>query len=196
MVIKKKVGGNIKEDVLINSILKGTPGAARSFYFKYHRAVEYFVRTKCKSKEDAEEIVQDVFLSAIDSLGIYSGRSSLISWLYGIARHEISDYYRKKRVKILVLSKAPLLAELLGDEKWSEQFAHLALREEVKRILGRLLPRYEQLLRMKYLEGWSVEDMARELDESFKATETALFRARKAFALEWSKLYEKQYHFE
>ena len=40
---------------------------------------------------------------------------------------------------------------------------------------------------MKYLEGWSVQDMAQELNESFKATETALFRARKAFLIEWNK---------
>jgi len=83
-----------------------------------------------------------------------------------------------------------MLQEILGDENWEEKYDRITIREQVKEVLERILPRYAMVLTMKYLEGWSVEDMAIELEESFKATETALFRARKAFAVEWSRLYE------
>lgn len=176
-----------EEKKLVEDILRGKPGAAKLMYKRYHRAMKLYVRARTMCVEDAEEIVQDVFLSGIESLGIFAGRSKLITWLYGIARHEISDYYRKKRVKTMVMSHVDFLAEILGDGSWEEKFDRLALRDEVARVMNGLLPRYAEVLRMKYLEGWSVQDMAEELNESFKATETALFRARKAFAVEWVK---------
>ena len=177
------------EQELVEAVLIGKPGSAKKFYIGFNRAVKYYVRARTKCWEDTEEIVQDVFIAAIESLGLYSGRSKVITWLYGIARHEISDYYRKKRVKMLMLSSVPILNDILGDEHWEEKYDLITIKEQVKEVLGKLFPRYAEVLRMKYLEGWSVDDMANELNESFKATETALFRARKAFVVEWGNLY-------
>lgn len=178
------------EQKIVNAVLEGRVGAARRFYTQFNKAVKYYVCTRVKSWEDTEEIVQEVFLSAIESMGLYSGRSKLITWLYGIARHEISDYYRKKRVKTLVMSHVPMLQGILGDENWEDKYNLITIREQVKEVMGKILPRYALVLRMKYLEGWSVGEIADKLNESFKATETALFRARKAFAIEWESLCE------
>lgn len=179
-----------EEQKVLSAVLRGKRGAAKTFYKRYHLSVKYYVLVRTKCVEDAEEIVQDIFISAIESLGLFSGRSKLITWLYGVARHEISDYYRKKRVKTLVMSHIPLLNHVLGNENWDDKYNQITIREQVKDVMQKILPRYALVLKMKYLEGWSVQEMAEELDESFKATETALFRARKAFAVEWERLYE------
>jgi RNA polymerase sigma-70 factor (ECF subfamily) len=181
-----------QENNIVKELLQGKSGAAREFYKFYHQQLKTYVLYKTKCAEDAEEIVQDTFMSAIDSLELFSGRSKLITWLYAIARHEISDYYRKKRVKTLVMSHVPILGEILEDKQWRNQYDLFALREQIKVVLNRMKPRYALVLKMKYIEGWSVKDMARELNESFKATETALFRARKAFAFEWNNMYGEE----
>lgn len=175
-----------EEQSLVEALLNGEQGAATRFYHAYRRRIWAFVQSRVQTNEDAEEIVQDVFLSALDSLALYSGRSKLFSWLCGIAVHEISDYYRKKQIKTLVLSNFPILESVLSDSNSvEERYADEEIRLQIELVLGRLLPRYAQLLRMKYLEGWPVSEIAVELDESLKAVETALFRARKAFAIEW-----------
>lgn len=175
-----------EEAQLIQDLLHGKAGAAKRFYRAYHVVIRTYVMSKTQTLEDAEEIVQDVFLAAMDSLGIYAGKSRLLSWLYGIARHEISDYYRKKQLKTLVLSHFPLLERWLHDGgKMEDKYAHEEVKMKIEQVLARMLPRYARVLRMKYLEGWSVGDMAVELDESLKAVEMALLRARKAFAVEW-----------
>ena len=179
-----------EEIYVVNGLLQGKSGAARQFYKCYYHQLKAYILYNSKCTEDAEEILQDTFISAIDSLELFSGRSKLITWLYAIARHEISDYYRKKRVKTLIISHMPILREILEDKQWRKQYDQLALRDQVNRVLNRINPRYAQVLKMKYLEGWPVKEMATELKESFKATETALFRAKKAFAIEWSNLYE------
>lgn len=181
-----------EEKQLVEDLLQGRPGAAKRLYKVFHQPMRMFVMSKTQTLEDAEEIVQDVFLSAMDSLGIFSGKSRLLSWMYGIARHEICDYYRKKRLKTMVLSHFPIIEKLLHNGvSMEDHYAREEMRLKIELVLGRLLPRYARLLRMKYLEGWSVADMAHELDESLKAVETALLRARKAFAVEW----EREEHF-
>ena len=103
-----------EEAVLVEDLLAGKAGAARRFYDGYYSRLQWFVRGRAQTEEDMEEICQDVFLAAIDSLPLYAGRARLFSWMCGIARHEISDYYRKKRLKQVLLSAAPLAFWLLA----------------------------------------------------------------------------------
>jgi len=175
-----------KEKILIDRILSGDKTAVKDFYFNYKLQVWNFIRRKTQSDQDAQEIMQDTFLSAVESLPLFSGRSKVSTWLCGIAFHEVCDYYRKKRIKALLLSQAPILEQFLADERnveddWDKQ----ELKLEIERILGLILPRYAHVLRMKYLEGWSVAEIAESLGETLKATETALYRARMAFAVAW-----------
>lgn len=51
--------------------------------------------------------------------------------------------------------------------------------------MAKLLPRYADVLRKKYLHGLTVMEISQSLGESIKATETALYRARMAFADVW-----------
>lgn len=46
--------------------------------------------------EEAEDIVQDVFIIAFETFEKYQGKSSIKTWLFGILKHKVADYYRKK----------------------------------------------------------------------------------------------------
>jgi RNA polymerase sigma-70 factor (ECF subfamily) len=176
------------EQALVERLLAGDNTAVREFYGAFERRVRRYVARRIDLEEDCEEIVQDVFWSAIESLGLYSGKGRLFFWLCGIARHEVADFYRKKRLKQVLWSQFPFLDEVLADEATVEDwYNYVELRQKIERVLRGLLPRYAQVLRMKYLEGWRVAEMAEELGETFKATETVLFRARKAFAVAWEE---------
>lgn len=52
--------------------------------------------SKTSSKEVAEDLVQDTYLSALESLEKFRGDSSPKTWLFTILNHKIIDYYRKK----------------------------------------------------------------------------------------------------
>jgi RNA polymerase sigma-70 factor (ECF subfamily) len=174
------------EQRLVDEILTGKKGAVRRFYNLYKWRVELLVRQKVGRQEDIEEIVQDVFLAAVDSLNLYSGRSKLFSWLCGIVRHEVCDFYRKRKLKRVVFSQLPVLEEIWkGREQWQEAMSLVDTKAKVQGVLGGMLPRYAEALKMKYIEGWSVEEMARQLGETVKATESVLFRARREFAKIW-----------
>jgi RNA polymerase sigma-70 factor (ECF subfamily) len=48
------------------------------------------------NKEDAEDVVQEVFLSVCQSNSGYSGKSSVKTWLTAILHHKVADFYKKK----------------------------------------------------------------------------------------------------
>lgn len=157
---------------------------AQGLIFKTHQArVFYFVLQRVEAIEDAEEILQEIFISVFAALPFYSGRSSLLTWICGIAKHEVADFYRKKKIKTVVFSLFPSLevfvSEALGPESLLEK---KEVKQRVVKALQLLREGYHQVLRLKYIEGFSVAQIAQGLGESEKAIESRLTRARKAFA--------------
>jgi len=141
-----------------------------------------FINQKTKNLTDGEEILQETLISAINCLPLYSGKSSFFTWLCGIAKHEIADLYRKKRIKTILFSHLPWLENLTAEALGPEQ---ILLREEavkkIEKTLKSLSEGYQQVLRLKYYQGLSVKEIARQLNETVKAIESRLTRARKAF---------------
>jgi len=142
-----------------------------------------FITQKVSNSEEAEEILQETLVSASECLELYSGKSSFFTWLCGIAKHEISDFYRKKKIKTILFSRLPWLESLATEALGPEQ---ILLRKEaikkVKKSLKSLSEGYQQVLRLKYYQGLSVKEIAQQLNETVKAIESRLTRARKAFA--------------
>jgi len=142
-----------------------------------------FIAKKVSNPEEAEEIFQETLVSASKCLELYSGKSSFFTWLCGIAKHEISDFYRKKRIKTILFSRLPWLENLASEALGPEQ---IVLREEaikkIEKTLKSLSEGYQQVLRLKYYQGLSVKEIAQQLNETVKAIESRLSRARKAFA--------------
>lgn len=179
------------EDQLIESVLKGDEEALRVYYFTYKAKLLRFVQTRVNTSEDAEEILQDTFVASLESLRDFTGKSALYTFLCSIAKHKVIDFYRKKKIKAIVFSQIPenirpLVSTLLKPE---DEFDLMELKLQVKRVLAVIKPIYSQVLRLKYLEGFSVLEIAKKLVLSVKSIESLLVRARKAFAAQYSLLY-------
>jgi len=158
---------------------------------QYCQPLLRFIKKSIEDKEDARDILQETLISANYSLPTFSGKSSFSAWLYGIARHEISDFYRKKKIKTFLFSHLPFLENLadqaLGPE---EEAIEKELKDKVKLVLGNLNEGYSVILRHKYIDGESVNEIAEKLGLSPKAAESRLTRARLAFKKAW--IYENK----
>lgn len=169
----------------------------REIYQKYEARLRGFIAQKVSDEQDVEEILQDTFVSAFDSSPTFSGRSSFFTWLCGIAKHEIADFYRKRKIKTILSSRFPFLEGLadqaLGPE---EELIEAELKREIRAVFRKLSEGYREVLRLKYIDGYSVAQIAEELGTTFKAVESRLFRARKAFAKIWEIESNKSYRFD
>ena len=77
-----------------------------------------FVKSRISSAEDAEDILQEVFLQAARAYDVTEPIENLVGWLFRVARNRIVDWYRKKRCRTVPLSGSDedvSMEELLGD---------------------------------------------------------------------------------
>lgn len=169
-------------DTLIKKILSGNPQAVVDFYNLYAPKVLRYLTKKLPHPEDAQEIVNDVFLEAIDSLALLEKKENVQAWLFKIAHNKMVDYYRKKKIKSLLLSQVPYLDIVAQEIHQPEfQFEKDKIRDKIEITLHKLSDKYQKILRMHYEENIPVKEIAIEFNLSHKAAESLLFRARKEF---------------
>lgn len=181
----------IDDRQLVNEILKGNERVLNYFYKHYYPSLYTFIQKKINESQDVEEILQDVFFAVLDGLRDFAFKSALFTYMCGIANHKIIDFYRKKRIKKIVFSHfegiEPLISELFGPE---DVFDEHILKQKIIATFKKLSPNYQLILKLKYIYGFSVEEISQKMSITFKSTESQLFRARKAFAVSFH--YEKR----
>lgn len=170
------------EQQLIEGILRGEEGCLRRFYKTYSPKLLSFIKQRVSEEKDAEEILQDVFFASLESLRDFTYKCKLETFLCAIAKNKVIDYYRKKKLKKILFSQIPEVEPLLAvlttpEEKLDEKL----LKQSIDQTLKNLTPRYEKILRLKYIEGFSVKEVAQKLSLTFKSAESLLFRARREF---------------
>ena len=155
----------------------------------FRQRLTRFISQKVADPMDVDEIVQDSLLSALDSLPGFRGQSQLFTWVAGIARHEVMDFYRRKKIKQIVFSRLPFLKKLVSEALGPElAYQELETKTKIVATLKHLSEGYAQILRLKYVEGRSMAEIAEKLNLTIKAVESRLTRARLAF----QKVYANQ----
>lgn len=141
-----------------------------------------FVSGRVSDPRDAEDIVQETLISIYDSRALFKGKSAFFTWACAIAKHEIADFYRKKKIKQIVFSRLPFLQGLVS-EALGPELAYQELETKIKIVntLKHLSEGYSRILRLKYVEELSMKQIAEELQLTVKAVESRLTRARLAF---------------
>lgn len=163
----------------------GDQAALNALYERYADPLFAFVYHRLDApRADVEEIWQETWLAALRSIGSYRGQSQLFTWLCGLARHKIADYNRKRGHRPQISTgNSPEIAEAVldGEPLPEEILARRDVRSRVVEILMSLPDEYRLALVARYADGQSVDQVARLLDKSYKATESLLSRAKAAF---------------
>ncbi len=178
-----------EERALVASILDGDRAALDRLHARTAEPLYRFVHSRVGgSVPDAEEVVQETFLSALEGIHRFEGRSSLQTWLQGIARHHIGRRRRRRsreRVADLLAELDPEIDRLLADLSREELPDEILEREETEELVGAAMSslpsHYQDVLREKYVDAMPVDEMARRRAASSKSVESTLVRARLAF---------------
>jgi len=136
--------------------------------------------------EVIEDVLQEILLAAWQALPTYRGDSSLQSWILGIARHKIDDYYRRRIREEDVSEDEDSPPELGTAPRLEEQLDSAAQQKKVQKILSSLPETYALALIWRYRDERSVRDMAQLSGKTEKAMERLLARARENFRKRWN----------
>jgi RNA polymerase sigma-70 factor (ECF subfamily) len=172
---------------ITKNILLGDEEAIAAFYQEYSPRILRYLKNKLP-QEEAKEIVNDVFLDAIEALPTIRKEENISALLYRIAHNKTVDIYRKKKIKSILLSQVPFF-DMIASEIYEPEFQmeKNKLRDKIEITLHMISEKYQQILTFHYEYDIPVKELAPIFGMSVKATESLLFRARQSFI----KAYER-----
>ncbi len=188
-------------DILLRDrILAGEREAAETLLEQHLDPLVQFVHWRLGGDpHGVEDLVQDTFLVALERMRGFDGRSSLHTWLCGIAKNKIRDARRTRKPRSLqeaIEEADPEIDAILAKVAREPLPEHVLERAETRDLVGATLsslpPEYAEALVQKYVEGRSVAEIAKARGKGDKAIESLLTRARTAFARVFELLANKR----
>jgi RNA polymerase sigma-70 factor (ECF subfamily) len=176
------------ERALVAAVLQKDRKAAAEFVGRYADPIYGYVSRRLAPRADlVEDVVQDVFLVALQKLDTFAGQSSIVGWLLGIARHKVEDFYR---AQLREPDPFPDDADMFdvgsaAESNLDEAIDAARAREKTRRILEQLPAVYSTVLLWRYWERRSAKEMAAQTDKTEKSIERLLARARAHFKRLW-----------
>jgi RNA polymerase sigma-70 factor, ECF subfamily len=181
-------GGEQAEDrKLVAAILQKDRKATAEFVARYADPIYHYIRARLIPRLDlVDDLVQDVFLAAWENLAAYRGDSPLGSWLQGIARHKVENYYRScLRAPLPLEGAVQEIPAVVVEVDIDESLDQRRLQERAQRVLATLPEAYRLALLWRYWEHRSAQEMALQTGKTEKAIERLLARARQMFRERW-----------
>ena len=141
------------------------------------RVYRYLLYRVQGNREVAEDLTHDVFLKAFAAFESYDPAISQSSWIYAIARNHLINYVEKTRQNVDL--------EAIENTDWDrvDWAERLSLRHDERRLwhaIGTLPSEDAEIVRLKYLEGWSYDDIAERLGKTAGALRVQSHRALSA----------------
>jgi RNA polymerase sigma-70 factor, ECF subfamily len=162
---------------LFEQYLAGSNTAFGALYRKYHKRVYAFCLRLIRDRTAVDDIVQTVFLKAIESARTLDNPGLFYYWIFTIARNESFAYLRKRKTDLVSLD----------DDLWDDDTPYDVMRRGetsaiVREAIGRLKPEYRELLILKQYEQLSYHEISLITGDTISSIESRLFKARRALA--------------
>lgn len=148
-------------------------------YDMYAKPIHRFLKLKVPIREQAEDLLQDTFLKAWQALPSLKLQNLYFrAWLYQIARNLVNDHYRK-------VYRSPKLEDIDDHQQLasaSDTSAAACLSLDLARVslaLPNLKPEYRQVLELRFIQEFSIEETARIMGKTRVAIRLVQHRALK-----------------
>jgi len=140
---------------------------------EFHPRLKQFILKRIPDEQNAEDILQEVFLKIHTRIDTLRDEEKLQSWMYQIARNAIADYYREQKATV-ELSEALLLPEepLVDDDVVKD------LIPSVKAMVDSLPDDYREALILTEYQGLTQRELAEKLGMSLSGAKSRVQRAR------------------
>ena len=168
------------DNEIISRVLKGEQNAYAELVNRYQAYVFTLVLRMVKSREDAEEVAQDVFVKAYRSLADFRGESKFSTWLYTIANTTSITFLRKKKLDVHSLDNEKVFE--VADSKDSGLRANLVEQKSrvnmVNEAIAMLSPDDAEIITLFYKAEQNLEEISRILRLETNTVKVRLHRAR------------------
>ena len=159
---------------------------------RYEEALlRYVRRISYATKEDAEDILQEVFLSVYQNLNDFDESLKFSSWIYRIAHNKTVSAGRKTNARPKTVSTdedSDLFAFIASDEDILKDLEKKCDAKKTREIIGRMDKKYQDVLVLKFLEDKDYREISDILKKPMGTVATLINRAKKKLEAELNKL--------
>ncbi|MFL1897317.1 RNA polymerase sigma factor [Aquimarina sp. 2-A2] len=158
-------------------------GSDKDYAFKmliehYGKPLYWHIRNMVKDHDDANDILQNVFIKIHTYIDSFKGDSKLFTWLYRIATNESLTFLNSKAKKNNI-SNAELYLQLTANLEADVYFEGDALQLKLQKAIATLPQRQQQVFNMKYFEDLKYKEIAQILEISEGALKATYHLASK-----------------
>jgi RNA polymerase sigma-70 factor, ECF subfamily len=146
-----------------------------AIYKQFHQALLGFILSKIRSHEDAEDILQNVFIRIASSIDKLSEEQKLKPWIFTITRNAIIDYYRANANKKNVAVDEKIADSLVDDNDIDET---KGLDKCIGSMIELLPDDYRGIIIDSELKGIKQKDLAAKYDMAYPSMRSRVQRGR------------------
>ncbi|MBU1202777.1 RNA polymerase sigma factor [Patescibacteria group bacterium] len=147
------------------------------------KLIRYIRRISGINLEDAEDVIQEVFIKTYQNLNFFDKDLKFSSWIYRIAHNEVISNFRKKqaRAKEINFDNDDFINNIVGDADISKDIDLAFLKENIGEILSKMDIKYREVLILKFLEEKDYREISDILKKPMGTVATLINRAKKQF---------------
>lgn len=166
-----------KEEKIYISLLKaGNSFAFERLYFKYSKKLYNFAFNFLKNKEDAEEIVQNVFMKIWETRLEIDPELSFGGYIFRIAKNMLINKFKKKLTEKVYIDYLLTTHEdtILPVE---QEIHYLELNQEIERLISSLPSKRREIFQLSQHEGLTYREIAKKLNISVNTVNTQISKS-------------------
>ena len=173
---------------MVERLKQGDNLAYSELIARFKNQVAFIVRKMIRNPDDVDDLVMEIFGKVFKYIHSYKPEYSFKTWLFRIANNHSIDFIRKKSLQTTSLDSNPISDEsddsglhsvIAGEHLSPEQIMESAQRHEyVRQAISQLKPLYKDLIKLRYFEEKSYEEITEELGIPMGTVKARLYRAK------------------
>lgn len=154
---------------------------------RYRRPVYHMILKMVRNVDDAEDLTIEAFAKAFKNLARFKKDYTFSTWLFRIATNNAIDFIRKKKLDTMSLNTtfkdddgASITIDVEDEKNLNPQEEAIKSQkiELVRIFVDKLPPKYQRLVKLRYFDELSYEEIAQELEAPLGTVKAQLHRAR------------------
>ena len=162
----------ISEQELVSRLKVGESEAFTILTKMYQERLYWHIRNLVKNHEDADDVLQNVFIKVYRNISNFNEESKLYTWLYRISSNE-SYTFLSKRAKQQSISSEELQRHIIDSLESDVYFEGTEIQFKLQKAITALPPKQQQVFQMKYFEDITYDAMSEILETSVGALKSS-----------------------
>lgn len=188
MELKKQFSDKALEDfrLIDQAVGENEESAYAMLMDRYKRPVYHMILKMVRNVDDAEDLTIEAFAKAFKNLHRFKKDYTFSTWLFRIATNNAIDFIRKKRLETMSLDTSfrddngDAVQIDVEDKNLNPQEVAIKSQkiELIQMFVTKLPAKYQRLVKLRYFQEFSYEEIAKELDAPLGTVKAQLHRAR------------------